>query len=184
MKKHFFNFVTFTLLIALPLAISSCGSDDDDYLTNALEYGNLKTNIAFGMLFNFGPIDGIGYFDIFFMGEGFSYTQEKEVIGRGHGLHLQMRSASEDELKPGKYTYDYTKEGDPGVPNTFTNCAVLYNNFSEDRPSEVIKVTNIEVTVARFGDQYEITVVGKDFVGTPLRFHYKGLLISPFPEDL
>lgn len=186
MRKAILFYLT---LIFLSASIISCNKKDDpkdpDFY---LKVGDTVYELSSGILEAYGDqedvdIDGFefeGYnLDMYLTSKGIS--EEKtlsgnlDITGKGQVLYFELISSTIDGLTPGVYTFSTTSPI-PAISISYSDYSLDWRE--EESWDEVwIDVVSGQLTVARSGSTYEITIDCTDINGKKIEGYYKGSLL-------
>lgn len=174
MNKSIISFFSFALFFAFAsVSLISCSDDDDDdKFESIITYDSESYAINGGYLMDWGEhenIEGIYNLDLRLYTEGVSFNESDGRTGEGKILYAELWSSSE-ELVSGTYTYSTY---DDVAANRFTLLSIYDNGDEED--SEIF-FTSGTITVNKSGNNYTITVTGKDSDDKTISASFKGAL--------
>jgi hypothetical protein len=176
------RFITSVCRFALLVFIwSACKDKEEVYPHNAVTYKGTEHELSNGLLIDYGkflPNEG-NYYELFLSSTGVRIHEVDGTIdslsGTGTAIFFQLFSNSENELKEGEYTFDYSY-GPYKASTFFYSYAVFDEIFSEPRFEKIYEAVEGKVSIKRKDKEYLITFDCEEKGGEHITGFFKGPL--------
>lgn len=164
----------FLFVAALAAGFVSCGGDDDgeeeEVKVNQVTYNNINTKITdcFVMVTEFS---GSTHYSINLICEGLAINYDKlDFVGSGYLLYLNIIGV--DDTFEGDYVYTSVEPSTP--TDVFTGSSLVLIKDQASNPVGFFINDATSISIKKIGEEYELTMKGKDDSGKEISAYYKG----------
>jgi hypothetical protein len=174
------------LLLAVVVLAPGCKDDDDKTPSNHMTIAGTDYEMSQAVLENYGQFSGPGYnFDLILLSPGFVMHEVNgeldSVSGVGHGISLEIFTATEEMLSSGVYTYDSNGTENPG---TFDEGSAIVDFDTAIEDGTYYEINSGKLTVEKSGNTYTFSFDGTATNNVKVTAYFKGVpIIYDYSDD-